>query len=38
LVKLNFVILIIVGNMPFFYILKGQIFEGGGVIENAITL
>jgi hypothetical protein len=38
LVKLNFVILIIVGNMPIFNILKGQILEGGGVKENKITL
>jgi hypothetical protein len=38
LVKLNFVIWIIVGNMPIFNILKGQNFEGGGVKENAIIL
>jgi hypothetical protein len=30
--------LITVGNVPIFYILKGQIYEGGGVKENANTL
>jgi hypothetical protein len=35
---LNIAILITVGNMPIFDILKGQIYEGGGVKENAITL
>jgi hypothetical protein len=30
--------LITVGNVPIFDILKGQIYEGGGVKENAITL
>jgi hypothetical protein len=38
LVKLNYGILIIVGNMPIFDVLEGQIYEGGGVKENAITL
>jgi hypothetical protein len=30
--------LITVGNVPIFDIFKGQIYEGGGVKENAITL
>jgi hypothetical protein len=38
LVKFNYAILIIVGNMPIFNVLKGQIYEGGEVKENAITL
>jgi hypothetical protein len=38
LLKLIITILITVGNMPFFFILKGQIYEGGGAKENAITL
>jgi hypothetical protein len=35
---LNNAILITIGVMPIFYILKGQIYEGDGVKENAITL
>ena len=38
LLKLNYAIFITVGNAPIFYILRGQIYEGGGVKENAITL
>jgi hypothetical protein len=38
LLKLNIAILITIGNMPIFDILKGQIYEGGGVKENAITM
>jgi hypothetical protein len=38
LLKLNHAVLITVCNMPIFYILKGQIYEGGGVREYAITL
>jgi hypothetical protein len=34
---LNHAILIAVGDIPILYILKGQIYEGGGVKENAIT-
>jgi hypothetical protein len=38
LIKLNYAILITVGKMPLFDILKNQIYEGGGVKENATTL
>jgi hypothetical protein len=30
--------LITICNVPIFYIFKGQIYEGGGVKENAIIL
>jgi hypothetical protein len=36
--KLNDTILITVGNMPIFDILKGQIYKGGGVKKNAVIL
>ena len=38
LLKLNHAIFITVGNAPIVYILRGQIYERGGVKENATTL
>jgi hypothetical protein len=38
LLYISLVFLITVRNMPIFDILQGQIYEGDGVKENAITL